>query len=262
MMAPRDHQMNDDDPRRAVTELTEADRGLDARQLLAHVLERFGDKVALSSSLGAEDQVLTDMLCQVCDQPRIFTLDTGRLPEETYEVVERTRRKYGIQIEILFPDQQQVEEMVNAYGPNLFYESIEARKRCCRIRKIEPLKRMLSQLDAWICGLRSEQSLTRTGLQRIEWDDTFDLVKVSPLADWTTAQVWDYIKEHDVPYNKLHDQGYPSIGCAPCTRAIAEGDDIRSGRWWWEQPEHKECGLHWNDREDKPKKEVRHHGSA
>lgn len=251
-----------DSPRLMVTELTETTKGLDAPQLLRHVLEKFGDRIALASSLGAEDQVLTDMLCKLTDQPRIFTLDTGRLPEETYEVIMTTRQKYGISIDILFPDWQRVEEMVNARGPNLFYESVEARKLCCQIRKIEPLKRMLSGLQAWICGLREEQSTTRTGLQRVAWDETFGLLKISPLADWTTQQVWDYIKANDVPYNKLHDQGYPSIGCAPCTRAVAEGEDLRSGRWWWEQPEHKECGLHWKELEEKDREEVRDHGSA
>jgi phosphoadenosine phosphosulfate reductase len=254
--------MTDDNHHPLAAELAEATRGFDARQLLGFVQEQFGDKVALASSFGAEDQVLTDMLCQVCAQPRIFTLDTGRLPEETYEVMTATRQKYGIQIDILFPDREQVEEMVGAHGPNLFYESIEARKLCCRIRKVEPLKRMLSDLQAWICGLRAEQSSTRTDLQRIEWDEAFGLVKVSPLANWTAEQVWDYIKENDVPYNKLHDQGYPSIGCAPCTRAVGPGADIRSGRWWWEQPEHKECGLHLKERDNKGDEEVRKHGSA
>jgi len=254
--------MSDENHHTPVTELAQATSGLDAQQLLAHVLERFGDQVALASSLGAEDQVLTDILCKISDKPRIFTLDTGRLPEETYETITATRQKYGVAIDILFPDWQQVEAMVNAHGPNLFYESVEARQRCCRIRKIEPLKRMLSGLQGWICGLREEQSMTRTGLQRIEWDETFDVLKIAPLADWTTQQVWDYIKANDVPYNKLHDQGYPSIGCAPCTRAVADGEDIRSGRWWWEQPEHKECGLHWDNRDNEDKKEVRRHGSA
>lgn len=254
--------MTDNSHQLHAAELAEETRALDARQLLGCVLERFGDKIALASSFGAEDQVLTDMLCQVCDQPRIFTLDTGRLPEETYEVMTATRQKYGIHINILFPDRQQVEEMVNARGPNLFYESVEARKLCCRIRKVEPLKRMLSGLQAWICGLRAEQSLTRTDLQRAEWDETFGLLKVSPLADWTTEQVWDYIKKNDVPYNKLHDEGYPSIGCAPCTRAVGPDEDIRSGRWWWEQPEHKECGLHLKERDNKGDEEVGKHGSA
>ena len=158
-------------PRLVLTELAEAADGLDARQLLSYVLEKFGEKVALASSFGAEDQVLTDMLCKVSGRPKIFTLDTGRLPEETYQVMEATREKYSIQIDIAFPDRKQVEEMVKTHGPNLFYESTEARKLCCRIRKVEPLKRMLHGLNAWICGLRAEQSLTRSSLQRVEWDE-------------------------------------------------------------------------------------------
>lgn len=254
--------MNNDNQTISVADITAETSGLDPEQLLRHVVDKFADKIALASSFGAEDQVLTDMLYKVSDSPRIFTLDTGRLPQETYDVMAATRERYGIQIEILFPDRKQVEDMVNTRGPNLFYESIEARKLCCQIRKVEPLKRMLSGLQAWICGLRAEQSLTRTGLQRVEWDETFGLLKICPLADWTTEQVWDYIRNNDVPYNKLHDEGYPSIGCAPCTRAIGPDDDIRSGRWWWEEPEHKECGLHWKDVDDKEDEEVRNHGSA
>ena len=225
--------------------------GYSVEKLLKRLAEQFGDKVALATSFGAEDQVLTDMLCKTSKSPAIFTLDTGRLPEETYEVMEATRKKYGIEVEILFPEHKKVEEMVNKYGPNLFYGSIEARKLCCQIRKIEPLKRKLSGLQAWICGLRSEQSVTRTELKKIEWDDTFGLIKVCPLTDWSTERVWDYIREHDVPYNKLHDEGFPSIGCEPCTRAVKPSEDIRAGRWWWEDPEHKECGLHLGGRKDK-----------
>ena len=213
-------------------------------ELLRAVVDRFGENVALATSFGAEDQVLTDMLCKLSTAPRLFTLDTGRLPQETYDVMQKTREHYGIDIEILFPEARQVEAMVNQYGPNLFYRSVELRKKCCYIRKIEPLKRKLADLEAWICGLRVNQSTTRSGLQTIEADTAFHLIKISPLAEWTTDQVWDYIKKHDVPYNALHDQGFPSIGCAPCTRAITEGQDIRAGRWWWEIPEHKECGLH------------------
>jgi len=225
-------------------ELAEETKGCSAEELLNLITERFGDRFALATSFGAEDQVLTDMLCKIENQPSIFTLDTGRLPEETYEVMQATREKYGIRIEVLFPDYKEVEEMIISCGPNLFRASVEARKLCCRVRKIEPLKRKLSRLDAWICGLRAEQSVTRTDLQRIEFDENFDLIKISPLADWTTEQVWDYIRKNKVPYNKLHDKGYPSIGCAPCTRAVRAGEDIRAGRWWWERPEHKECGLH------------------
>ena len=224
--------------------LAEETKGCSPEQLLKLVVERFADAVALATSFGAEDQVLTDMLCRISSRPSLFTLDTGRLPEETYEVMQATQEKYGIRIDLMFPDYKEVEEMVASFGPNLFYKNVEARKLCCRVRKIEPLKRKLSGLRAWICGLRAEQSVTRSGLQRIELDENFGLIKVSPLADWTTEQVWAYIRENNVPYNELHDRGYSSIGCAPCTRAIGPGEDIRAGRWWWEEPEHKECGLH------------------
>ena len=195
------------------------------------LVEQLGDRVAFASSLGAEDQVVTDMLAKITGKPKIFTLDTGRLPEATYQLIDTTRRKYGIDIEILFPDRQKVEEMTNAYGPNLFRDSIENRKLCCRVRKIEPLKRKLATLDAWICGLRSEQSVTRKGLAAVEFDDAFGLIKINPLADWTDWQVWEYIKANNVPYSVLHDAGFPSIGCEPCTRAITQGEDIRAGRW-------------------------------
>ncbi len=226
------------------TDLTEATKGFSAEQLLEKVLREFDGKIAFASSFGLEDQVVLDMLCKITDKPAIFTLDTGRLPQETYDLIEKSREKYQIDIEMLFPDSKQVEAMVNQNGPNLFYKSIENRKLCCKVRKIEPLKRKLSTLDAWICGLRNEQSATRTELEKIEVDNNFKLIKISPIADWNTNQVWEYIKANDVPYNKLHDAGYPSIGCACCTRAIKLGEDIRAGRWWWEEPEHKECGLH------------------
>ena len=225
-------------------QLTKETEGCSAEELLKRIVERFGDRIALATSFGAEDQVLTDMLCRISSKPSIFTLDTGRLPQETYEVMQATQEKYGIQADILFPDYKKVEEMVNKYGPNLFYESIEARKLCCRTRKIEQLKRKLNGLQAWICGLRAEQSVTRAALQRVEFDENFGIIKISPLADWTTEKVWQYIRENKVPYNKLHDKGYTSIGCAPCKRAVKEGENIRAGRWWWEEPEHKECGLH------------------
>jgi phosphoadenosine phosphosulfate reductase len=162
-------------------------------------------------------------------------------------LIEKTRRRYGLEIEVLVPDRLQVEAMAAWHGADLFYDSVENRKLCCHVRKVNVLKRELAGLDAWICGLRREQSVTRTDVQRVEWDDANGLIKINPLADWTTQQVWDYIRANDVPYNVLHDSGYPSIGCAPCTRAIAAGEDIRAGRWWWESPEHKECGLHLGD---------------
>ncbi len=219
--------------------------GFSAEQILEFALRRFDGKIALATSFGAEDQVLTRMLCSLGKPIRIFTLDTGRLPQETYDVMEVTQKKYGIAIKVYCPEAHQVESMVESGGVNLFYRSVENRKQCCYVRKIEPLKRALKGLDAWICGLRKEQSVTRQAVEPIAWDDQFGLYKICPLADWTTQQVWDYIRTHEIPYHPLHDKGYPSIGCAPCTRAVEAGGDIRSGRWWWEQPEHKECGLHW-----------------
>lgn len=218
--------------------------GFDARRLLEYVLKRFDNRIAFATSFGAEDQVLTDIICDIAPKTTIFTLDTGRLPQETYDLMDQTRNRYGIEIKVLFPDSEPVEAMVNTSGPNLFYESIENRKLCCQVRKIQPLKRALSSLDAWVCGLRAAQSTTRTALEPVEWDDNFNLIKICPLANWTTEQVWEYIRHKDIPYNKLHDKGYPSIGCAPCTRAVKDNEDIRAGRWWWEAPEHKECGLH------------------
>ena len=199
---------------------------------------------ALASSLGAEDQVLTDMLQKERLQIPVFTLDTGRLPQETYDVLAETRRWYSIDVEVLVPETSPLEAMLTRYGPNLFYESVELRRECCRIRKVQPLKKKLSTLKAWICGLRREQSVTRTAIAPVEWDESFGLYKINPLAEVTEEAVWEYIRNHEVPYNALHDQGYPSIGCAPCTRAIEPGEDIRAGRWWWEIPEQRECGLH------------------
>jgi phosphoadenosine phosphosulfate reductase len=219
-------------------------KGLDPLEMLGRALEKYKGRIALASSMGAEDQAITHMLCSLDSNPRIFTLDTGRLPRETYDTIEATNAKYGIKIKMLFPDRADVEAMMGEEGPNLFYKSIEGRKRCCQIRKVIPLKRELATLDAWIVGLRKEQSVTRTELSPVEWDEGNGLVKISPLADWTFEQLWDYIRENGIPVSPLHAQGYPSIGCAPCTRAIAEGEDMRAGRWWWESPEHKECGLH------------------
>jgi len=219
-------------------------RGKPAQQVLRRTLEEFGDRAAFASSLGAEDQVLTDMLCRLTPAPRIFTLDTGRLPQETYGAIQATNERYGIRIELLFPDREQVEALVAERGPNLFYEGVEQRKRCCFVRKVLPLRRELAQLDAWITGLRREQSVTRAEVRPVEWDGANGLVKINPLYGWTDRQVWDYVRDHDVPYNRLHDIGYPSIGCAPCTRAVRRVEDVRAGRWWWEAPEHKECGLH------------------
>ena len=218
--------------------------GKPAEDVLNWFLLEFEGKVAFSTSLGAEDQVITRMISDIDRSARVFTLDTGRLFPETYDLIDTTSKKYGLNIEIMFPDADRVESMVNSKGINLFYDSIENRKLCCHIRKIEPLKRAFEGLDAWICGLRRDQSVTRKDIQLVEWDDTNGLIKVNPLIDWTEEQVWNYIRGNHVPYNQLHDKGYPSIGCQPCTRAILPGEDVRAGRWWWENPDSRECGLH------------------
>jgi len=200
--------------------------------------------LVLASSLGTEDMVLTDLILKHHLPIQIFTLDTGRLNEQTLRVLARVKENYGTAIRVYFPEAEGVEQLVASQGINGFYESMEARKACCRIRKVLPLKRALSGRRAWITGLRREQSPTRSELAIEAWDEDHQLAKWSPLADWSEAEVWAYIKTHKVPYNALHDQGFLSIGCAPCTRAVQEGEDARAGRWWWEHPESKECGLH------------------
>jgi len=217
--------------------------GAGAEAVLADAAQRFPGRVAFASSLGLEDQVLTAMIAEAKLEIPIFTLDTGRLYPETYDLIARTRERYGVTIHVYFPDAGEVEEMVDRDGVNLFRDSIEARQRCCGVRKVHPLRRAQRELDAWICGLRSGQGATRQKVEVAEWDDA-GLVKINPLAAWDEAGVRDYVSAHDVPYNPLHDAGFPSIGCAPCTRAVPEGEDARSGRWWWESAEHRECGLH------------------
>jgi phosphoadenosine phosphosulfate reductase len=176
---------------------------------------------------------------------RLFTLDTGRLNQETYDCMDAIRERYGVQVEVFFPDAEGVEQMVRENGLNLFYNSVELRKLCCGVRKVEPLNRALKNLDAWMTGLRREQAATRGDIRKIELDkDHGNIVKINPLVDWSTDDVWEYIRKNDVTYNRLHKQGYPSIGCAPCTRAVKPGEDLGAGRWWWENPDTKECGLH------------------
>lgn len=215
-----------------------------AQEVVNWFVEEYKGKIALSSSLGAEDQVLTDMVAKSRVETTIFTLDTGRLFSETYDLISRTCNKYKLKIKVYFPDHNEVEEMVNEKGMNLFYNSIENRKLCCQIRKLKPLKRAFKGLDAWICGLRADQAVTRQNVKVVEWDELNNILKINPLVSWSEEQVWAYIKENKVPYNKLHDKDYPSIGCQPCTRAVMEGEDVRAGRWWWESPDSKECGLH------------------
>ena len=212
--------------------------------VLTHFLQTYKGRIALASSYGAEDQVLTDMMMKIDPIAKIFSLDTGRLSEETYALMDQTNRKYGINVEVFCPEKTALEELYKSQGINGFRESVENRKACCQVRKLEPLRRALSGLEVWITGLRRSQSPTRETMQLVEWDEANALIKLNPLIEWSEEMVWDYIKKHKVPYNVLHDQGYPSIGCAPCTRAIREGEDLRAGRWWWENPEHKECGLH------------------
>lgn len=224
--------------------LNERFRGATAETVLLYFLKEFDGEVTFASSLGAEDQVLTHFMAGIDSEASIFMLDTGRMFPETYEVLAKTNQRYDIRIKVYFPDADRVEEMVNDKGINLFYKSIENRKLCCHIRKTEPLKRALRGHDAWITGLRNSQAVTRHEMKTIEWDDQNNLLKVNPLIHWSNEDVWDFIRQNNIPYNKLHDKGFPSIGCQPCTRAIMPGEDIRAGRWWWENPETKECGLH------------------
>ena len=215
-----------------------------AEEILRYCLDTFGPQVAFSTSLGAEDQVITHMLVQLNRPVKIFTLDTGRMFPETYEVLEATNKHFGIDIEIYFPDYKKVQQMVRERGINLFYQTIENRKLCCSIRKKEPIERALRGMQAWISGLRKDQSVERFFTPTAEWDEQYQLYKLNPLLEWTEKQVWDYIKKYNIPYNKLHDKGFRSIGCQPCTRAIKPDEDFRAGRWWWEEKEKKECGLH------------------
>ncbi len=230
----------------SLTELNDQLRAAGPEELLRWAIDAFSPRLALASSFGAEDVVLIDMLSRLEPPTRIFTLDTGRLPAETYTLMEAIRDRYGLSIEVYFPQAEAVEAMVRERGVNLFYKSVENRKLCCGVRKVEPLGRALAGLDAWITGLRREQAVTRTQVEKVELDaDHGGLIKVNPIADWTWDQVWAYIRAQSLPYNALHDRGYPSIGCAPCTRAVEPGEDLRAGRWWWERdPAAKECGLH------------------
>lgn len=228
-----------------ISELNQQFNGSTPQELLRYFLDEFKGRIGLSTSLSIEDQMLTDMIASLHPSTRIFTLDTGRLFPETYSLIEKTARKYpSIHLEVFFPDATEVEQMISESGINLFYDGIEQRKRCCNIRKLQPLRRAFEGLEVWICGLRREQSVTRSDMQAVEWDEANKLIKLNPLIDYSEEQVWEYIRANKVPYNQLHDKGFPSIGCQPCTRAVAPGEEIRSGRWWWENPEHKECGLH------------------
>lgn len=216
-----------------------------AEETLDWAKQKYGDRLALASSFGMEDMVLIHMISKMESPIIIFTLDTGRLHEETYETMEKVRTRYGLSIKTFFPNQDAVENLIREKGFYSFRESLENRKECCGLRKVEPLNRALSELDAWITGLRREQSVTRTDINFVENDkDHPPLVKINPLKDWSQDQVEEYLEKNKVPVNPLHKKNYPSIGCSPCTRPIEPGEDIRAGRWWWENPENKECGLH------------------
>ena len=218
--------------------------GKDPVEVLKFFMDYFGERICLSTSLGEEDQVLTAMVLGIRKDIKIFTLDTGRLFPETYDLIARTNKHFGIRMKTYFPEAEKVEEMVAANGINLFYDSVEKRKMCCAVRKVAQLPRAFKGMDAWICGLRKDQSVSRFFNHLVEWDENNKLVKINPLINWNEARVKEYIRENQIPFNLLHDRGFPSIGCEPCTRAIEPGEDIRSGRWWWENELHKECGLH------------------
>jgi len=214
-----------------------------ARKLLTEIAGNWSP-ATFANSLGAEDMVLTDLIVKAKLPIEIFSLDTGRLPPETYDLMAAVHKHYDLKLKVYFPQAEEVESYVRNHGINAFYDSVTLRKACCYARKVEPLRRALAGKRAWITGLRAEQAATRTNLAPREYDEGNGLEKFSPLAEWSEKEVWTYIKQHAVPYNALHDKFYPSIGCAPCSRAISPGEDVRSGRWWWENPESKECGLH------------------
>lgn len=214
-----------------------------SKGILQRLLEQHND-VVFANSLGAEDMVLTDIIMKDFAKIGMFTLDTGRLPMETYDLMHQVENFYNCKLRYYYPDTNELEKFTHENGINAFYDSVEMRKECCRIRKVEPLKRALAGQDAWVTGQRRSQSVTRSDLEEIEYDEVFGLPKANPLIDWEEDEIWEYIRTLEIPYNALHDHFYPSIGCAPCTRAITPGEDIRSGRWWWENPENKECGLH------------------
>lgn len=219
--------------------------GLPAQEVLSWGLKTFGNRLVIASSFSLEDIVLIDLAVALDPDVRVFTLDTGRLHEETYATMDAVRRRFGIELEVMFPEQQAVQDLLTAKGPHSFYESVDNRKECCSVRKVEPLRRVLSTADAWVTGMRRQQSVTRTDLRPLELDMlNGGMVKLNPLVDWTAADVRAHIDKNDLPYNELFDRGFASIGCAPCTRAVKPGEDERAGRWWWERPDDKECGLH------------------
>ena len=214
-----------------------------ASEILAWAIGAYGESFAIATSFQREGMVIVDLASRISCNVRVFTIDTGRLPPETYQMMEIVRQRYGISVEVVFPERQDVEQMVTLHGPNLFYSSVPSRERCCEVRKVRPLERKLATLKAWASGLRREQSSTRSNIPKVEKQG--ERIKLNPLADWTSAQVEEYIRKNDVPMHPLYARGYASIGCAPCTRAVEAGEDERAGRWWWEQDTKKECGIHF-----------------
>ena len=227
-----------------INQLRASLQGLDANQIVQYVADNYSNRAVFSTSFGIEDQVLTHLIAEADAKVDVFTLETGRLFPETYYVWNRTLERYKFPIKAYYPQAALIEEMVTKKGPSSFYESVENRKECCFIRKIEPLKRAIRGYEIWITGIRAEQSPNREDMDFIEWDEGNQIVKIHPLFHWTLNDVESHLKRFNVPYNPLHDKGFPSIGCQPCTRAVAPGEDFRAGRWWWEDQSKKECGLH------------------
>lgn len=235
---------SDNDQQQLIKELNAALHDKSPTEILAAASQQFGDTLCFASSLGLEDQLITHLIATNNIPIRIFTLDTGRLFQESYALLEQTQERYGINIQVYYPERDRTEKMVNEHGINLFRKSVELRKECCSVRKIEPLKRALSTSSAWIVGLRQAQSVTRAELSAVEWDAGNRLVKFNPLWSLSDHDLRKTVDDEMIPYNVLHNQGFLSIGCNCCTRAVQPGEDIRAGRWWWENPETKECGLH------------------
>jgi len=221
------------------------------QEILTWAIKNFHPRLILAASFGGEEgMVLLDMMHEIEPTSRTFVLDTGRLPQATHDLVDRVRDRYGIDVEVVFPDATDVQEMVAEHGPNLFYDSLEKRQLCCRLRKVEPMRRYLGQVDAFVSGLRRDQNVTRAETKKVEIDRSIaGLVKINPLADWSREQVESYVEAHSVPINRLHREGYPSVGCEPCSRAIKVGEHPRAGRWWWESEDTRECGIHVGDQE-------------
>ncbi|MGE0544938.1 MAG: phosphoadenylyl-sulfate reductase [Dehalococcoidia bacterium] len=221
--------------------------GREPQEVLRWGIERFGNRLAICTSLQADGMAILDMARRINPTVRVFTIDTGRMPAETYELMDQVRDRYGIALEVYYPDATELEDFVRREGVNAFYRSVPLRLGCCEIRKVNPLNKVLASLDAWVTGLRRDQSSTRAAVRAVEIDhDHGSLVKLNPLAGWTEAQVWEYIRANDVPTSALYEQGYTSIGCAPCTRPTTAGEDPRAGRWWWEFDAPKECGIHFS----------------